>query len=178
VLDGGFLTRSESLLLTSIMNSIPPDAWLKNRSTHSSVPHSEAEICVNVWHFVDETGMVMMLAAKAYALKGTDDEKLAVLKSLSATDYLTAIQARVPDQYVLSTVDGDLKGVLPASALQMDPVPVFDQLFQKLSDSLPSLLVSVEGDYQKLKLQLVEPFLWVSTAVYESPDGQLIARIS
>ncbi len=160
------------------MNSTSPETWLKNQPTHSSVPHSDAEICVNVWHFVDETGMVMTLAAKAYALRGTDDQKLSILKSLAATDYLTAIQARVPEHFVLTTDEGELRGIIPASALQMDPVPVFDQVFQKLADSLPSLLLSVEGDYQKFTAQLTEPFLWVSTAVYESPDGQLVARIS
>jgi hypothetical protein len=28
------------------------------------------------------------------------------------------------------------------------------------------------------KLQLTEPFLWVMTSIFESNDGQLIARVS
>lgn len=160
------------------MNSEPPEAWLENRTTRSSVPHTEAEVCLNVWHYVDDTGMVMMLAAKAYALRGTDEEKLAVLKSLAATDYLTALQARVPEHYVLSTDEGELCGVIPASSLQMDPAPVFDELIGGLTDSFPTLFLNGEDGYREFHPRLNEPFLWVSTAVYESPDGELIARVS
>ncbi|MBK6410109.1 MAG: hypothetical protein IPF78_10465 [Flavobacteriales bacterium] len=41
-----------------------------------------AEICLNLWYFPDQQGIVLRIAAKGYALKGSDQEKLAVLKSL------------------------------------------------------------------------------------------------
>lgn len=155
-----------------------PDSWLRNIPTQSSVPHTDAEICVNCWYFVDSTGIVLRLAAKGYALSGTDADKLAVLKALSGTDHLTAIHGKVPSKYVLSTSDGDLRGAIPASALAVDPIPVFDELFQAINDSLPDLIRSVNDNYERFTMELTEPFLWVLTVVFEAPDGTLVARVS
>lgn len=46
------------------------DAYTQQRKSVESVSHSEAEICINGWYFVDESGIVMRLAAKLYALRG------------------------------------------------------------------------------------------------------------
>lgn len=154
------------------------DSWLRNQPTRRSISSLDAEICVNCWYFVDSTGIVLRLAARPYALTGTDAEKLAVLKSLSGTDHLTALQAKVPSKYVLKVEGGEFQGAIPASAIEMNPVPVFDELFQEISDSLPDLIRSVDDNYERFRMQLSEPFLWVSTAVYESSDGSLVARVS
>ena len=154
------------------------DAWFRNRKTNRSVSDVDAEICVNCWFYVDSTGVVIRLAAKAYALSGTDDEKLALLKALSATDHLTSIQGKVPQGFILNLDDARLPGAIPAASLQMDPLPVFEDLFEEIIASLPDLIRSVDDEYEKFRMQLNEPFLWVLTSVFESPDGQLIARIS
>ena len=154
------------------------DNTFKIQATTRSVPDTDAEICLNTWFFVDDTGMVIRIAAKAYALTGSDEEKLTVLKSLAGTDHLVATQGRVPDRYV-TNVDGEkMPGSIPAAALQTDPLPVFDALFTDIEKSLPQLYRAVDDEYQPFRMKLTEPFLWVMTSVYESPDGQLIARVS
>lgn len=153
------------------------DSW-RQVLTLRSVPHSDAEICVNCWYFVDCTGVVLRLAAKAYALSGTDDEKLTLLKRLSATDHLTAIQGRVPQRYVVSMDGQEFHGAVPASAIEADPVPVFEEMFDQILRTLPELFQAVDDSYQPFKMELREPFLWVSTAVYEESDGTLVARVS
>ena len=154
------------------------DAWLRSRSTNRSVSNVGAEICLNCWFFVDSTGIVIRLAAKAYALSGSDDEKLGMLTGLAATDHLAAIHGKVPQRFILNLDDVRLPGAIPASSLQLDPIPVFEDLFKEISTSLPDLIRSVDDEYEKFKIQLTEPFLWVLTSVFESSDGQLIARIS
>lgn len=152
--------------------------WHRNRPTTRSVSHTEAEIGVNCWYFADQTGVVLRLAAKAYALVGSDEEKLAVLKAAAMADHLTATHAQVPPRFVLDCDGQTLKGVVPVSVLQMDPLPFFDDLFGQIDRALPDVLVSIHDEYLKQKTHLVEPFLWVLTAVFESDDGQLIARVS
>ena len=152
--------------------------FIQQNPTSLSVTDADAEICLNTWFFVDSTGMVIRIAAKAYALKGTDEEKLAILKSLAGTDHLSATQGRIPQRYVTSVDGQEMAGSIPAAALQSDPLPVFDDLFTEIEKSLPQLYRAVNDQYEPFKLQLTEPFLWVMTSIFESNDGQLIARIS
>lgn len=154
-----------------------PD-FLQQNLTSLSVPDTAAEICLNTWFFVDDTGMVIRLAAKAYALTGSDDEKLSILKSLAGTDHLSATHGRVPSRYVTEVEGQKMPGSVPAAAIQADPLPVFDDLFTEIEKSLPQLCQAANHEYQTFRMKLVEPFIWVLTSVYESPDGQLIARIS
>jgi hypothetical protein len=151
---------------------------LQQKPTSFSVTDTDAEICLNTWFFVDSTGMVIRIAAKAYALKGTDEEKLAILKSLAGTDHLTATQGRIPTQYVTNVDGQEMAGSIPVTALQLDPIPVFDDLFAEIAKALPQLYRAVDNEYEPFKLQLTEPFLWVMTSIFESNDGQLIARVS
>jgi hypothetical protein len=152
--------------------------FIQQNPTSLSVTDADAEICLNTWFFVDSTGMVIRIAAKAYALKGTDEEKLAILKSLAGTDHLSATQGRIPTKYI-TDIDGQkMAGSIPAAALQADPLPVFDELFTEIEKSLPQLYRAVDDEYEPFKLQLTEPFLWVMTSIFESNDGQLIARVS
>ena len=154
-----------------------PD-FLQQNPTSLSDPDTAAEICLNTWFFVDDTGMVIRLAAKAYALNGTDDERLSVLKSLAGTDHLSATHGRVPSRYATEVEGQEMPGSVPATAIQADPLPVFDDLFTEIEKSQPQLYRAANHEYQSFTMKLVEPFLWFLTSVYESPDGQLIARVS
>jgi hypothetical protein len=61
-------------------------AFPQQNPTSRSVSDTDAEICLNTWFLVDDTGMVIRIAAKAYSLTGSDEQKLTVLKSLAGTD--------------------------------------------------------------------------------------------
>jgi hypothetical protein len=154
-----------------------PDSF-QQKPTTISVTDADAEICLNTWFFVDSTGMVIRIAAKAYSLKGSDEEKLAILKSLAGTDHLSATQGRIPERYVTTVEGQEMAGSIPAAALQSEPLPVFDDLFTEIEKSLPQLYRTVDDQYEPFKLHLTEPFLWVMTSIFESNDGQLVARVS
>lgn len=152
--------------------------FIQQKPTTMSVSDTDAEICINTWFFVDDTGMVIRIAAKAYSLTGRDDEKLTILKSLAGTDHLSATQGRVPSRYITEVDGTEMPGSIPAAAIQADPLPVFEDLFTEIEESLPQLYRAANNEYQPFSMKFVEPFLWVLTSVYESPDGQLIARVS
>jgi hypothetical protein len=50
---------------------------------------------------VDENGCIFRLAGKAYVMDGDDNEKLSLLRRLSATDFLSAAWHKVPSNFVL-----------------------------------------------------------------------------
>jgi hypothetical protein len=155
-----------------------PDSWTRNEPTTLGISHRDAEICLNCWYFTDSTGVVLRIAAKGYALTGTDDEKLAVLRALSATDYLTVKAARLPERFVVTTDGQSFRGAAPAAVLQENAIPYFDDLIAQIASSLPPVIHAIDDVPLVFRMELHEPFLWVSTCVYEEQDGSLIARIS
>ena len=155
-----------------------PDSWFRNQPTTLGVSHRDAEISLNCWYFTDDTGVVLRLAAKAYALTGTDEEKLAVLKSLSATDHLTATHAKVPGRFEIGMDGQTFRGAVPAMVMEQNALPYFDDLIGKVAGELPKSIHAVNDEPRQFLPKLVEPFLWVSTCVYEAQDGSLVARVS
>src|SRR5690349_15060545 len=96
--------------------------------TGQDVAHSTAEICLNLWYFVDDSGIILRLAGKAYALTGTEAEKLTALHMMSGTDHLTATPAKVPQQCVVTTKQGELRGAIPVDIIHQDHTHVFSPL--------------------------------------------------
>jgi hypothetical protein len=145
--------------------------------TKSDVPHSSAEICLNLWYFVDDSGIVLRLAGKAYALTGTEEEKLAVLQSMAGSDHLTATQGKVPPQFILKVENGEMPGAVGVAVIHHEHAKVFGPLMDRIERELPKPLRSVGDAYQPFMLKLPPDPLCVTTAVYERADGELVARV-
>jgi hypothetical protein len=58
---------------------------------------NNSDLALNLWAYIDESScMVYALAGKVYALQGRDEDKVAVLRQLAATDHLTAKRHPLP----------------------------------------------------------------------------------
>jgi len=58
---------------------------------------SNGELVFNLWATLDGSlGYIYALAGKAYRISGSDQEKLAVLKALAATESLIDLQFNTP----------------------------------------------------------------------------------
>lgn len=150
---------------------------MRQIKTDRDVAHSTAEVCLNLWYFVDDTGVVIRTAGKAYALAGSDEEKLAALHLMSGTDHLTATPGRVPETCVLNTEDGELRGAIPVSVIHANDTAVFGPLIDEIEKALPKTIRSLDNEYEHAVLKIPKRPLIVTTAVYERNDGELIARV-
>ena len=139
------------------------------------------EIVLNLWAYASEEGYIMRLAGKSYVLDGSDEDKLRILRKLSATDFLSAIWQKVPENFQLTYTDGrQMAGVSAVSALS-DPYEhshLFGSLIEKLATTLPEQMCSINGEYRKVILDLPETPLTVTTLVIEHEDGRLVPMIS
>jgi len=45
------------------------------------------ELCLNLWYYLNDKQLITAIAARAYFLEGTDDDKSAILLALSKHDY-------------------------------------------------------------------------------------------
>ncbi|NTW88115.1 MAG: hypothetical protein HGB26_03110 [Desulfobulbaceae bacterium] len=150
-------------------------------------PHATAhdminpEVCLNLWAYTSEDGLIMRLAGKTYVLQGSDKEKLAVLRLLSATDFLSVLWGKVPANFVQFNPEGErLTGIASASILS-DPYghsQLFGPLIEKFASSLPEQLKTIAGEYAIFKLELPNDPLTVTTVVIEYEDGRLVPMIS
>ncbi len=154
------------------------DAYLRHENAVEGISHLDAEICVNAWYFVDATNVVARLAVKAYALSGSDEEKLTLLHRLSATDHLTAIHGRISQKCSVVVGGVEHRGAAPFDAVKANAAGYFDEMLSILEKQLPVQFRDLGGDYQQFKPELKDPLLWVVTCVYENPDGRLLAMIS
>ncbi len=145
--------------------------------TSRDIPHSSAEICLNLWYFVDDSGVVLRLAGKAYALTGTDDQKLAALHLLSGADHLTATHGSVPSNFRFASEHGELKGAIPVSGIHQSHGDVFGALINQIERELPKCIRSVADNLEQFVMKIPANPLCVTTAVYERVDGELVARV-
>lgn len=139
------------------------------------------EVVLNLWAYVDEGGYIQRVAGKAYVLVGTDQQKLAVLRQLSGSDFLSAPWHPVPRNFRITNPDGEeLIGVAHASMLP-DPnthPSLFGQLMDVLAKQLPTQLRSVDGEFKPFKLKLPEAPLCVTTQILEFEDGRQVPMVS
>lgn len=138
----------------------------------------KTEACFNLWAFVDQnTRIVQRISGKAYVLDGDDEAKLAVLKQLAPTDYLTAPWTAVPDHHVVWGPQGQsVRGAVFAADL--DPGAVFGGVIDALS-MLPNQLRSVDGQYEVCRFDASAAAvpLFVLTYVLEREDGRLVPQV-
>lgn len=153
---------------------------MKNEKTHPEELH-EPEVVLNLWAYAGEDGYVMRLSAKAYVMQGDDQEKLALLHDMSGTDFLSSAWLKVPSNFTMNGPDGaEMKGVAHASMLsnEISQAHLFGPLIEKIAESLPTQLRSIDGEYIEFKLDMPENPLSVTTLVVEYEDGRLVPMVS
>ena len=144
-------------------------------------PLENSEVVINLWAYSGEDGTILRLAGKSYVMQGSDAEKLALLRQLAATDFLSAPWDKVPANFTIQDTDlGVMKGVAQASMIG-DPYyhqNLFGPLIETLARSIPEQVRSVDGEYQTFRLDIPQEPLCVSTLVMETEDGSLVPMVS
>ena len=98
------------------------------------------ELVFNLWAFFDaEHGHVCELAARAYNLGGSDDERIAVLKSLSRTDWVTATRQTVPQCFRIDFDDGrTTAGAVTLETIYDPDAELFADIRRQVVEDLPA----------------------------------------
>jgi hypothetical protein len=130
------------------------------------------EIILNLWYVTDETGAIYSLRAHPYVATGTDDEKLAFLRSRADLDYLIASPFPIPERFHIHVGDGgntqSSERRIPVtfgSALEVigGVGALFEDAFRRLKERLP---VQTHLTISKSPLICVTP-------LRPNPDGQV-----
>lgn len=83
---------------------------MKNRDA-AAHPLKNPEVVINLWAYSGEDGTILRLAGKTYVMQGTNAEKLALLRQLAASDFLSAPWHKVPANFTIQHTDfGEMKG--------------------------------------------------------------------
>jgi len=133
------------------------------------------ELVFNFWAIYDAgTGLVYSLAGKAYNLSGSDAEKLALLKKLSATDFITAKRYKVPGRFQVSYLDGTEKhGITLLNTVHDPNAQLFEEMFRNLEAELPPLPDFSGSGYKEIKQKIPDDPLCVITVLYEAETGSV-----
>ena len=145
-------------------------------TSRPSVPGSPEmpEVVLNLWYFLDKAGdVVQRLAGRAYALAGSDDQKLAALHKLAETDFHVARLFAVPQQFEIVAGPGKLKGATGPEIVARHPVEVFREVIDALEKDLPTHVRTVRGEPQTYRLRIRKDPLMVCTCVAERENGTL-----
>lgn len=138
-------------------------------------------VVLNLWAYVDEGGYILRLAGKSYVMDGDDEEKLALLRTLSRTDFLSSEWCKVSTNFQITNPDGQTMTGVATPSMLSDPIThshLFSGLLEKLASSLPDQLRSYEDGYQQFRLELPQDPLCVTTMVMEYDDGSLVPMVS
>ncbi len=110
------------------------------------------ELCFNLWYYLDITKMIVAVAARAYFLDGSDEEKAAVLLDLSREDYRV-----VP--HVL------IKAVHYSALKQFGVEEMFKDEFERIRREMPQ------------EIPFPEEKLFYATPLFDFGDGFVPAEI-
>lgn len=145
-------------------------------------PHQlhEPEVVLNLWAYTGAGGDILRVAGKAYVMQGEDKDKLALLRQLSATDFLSAPWRPIPKSFTISRGGEQMQGVANAYMLSDTNAhsAMFGPLMDELEKALPEQLRSYDGGYRPFRLGLPQSPLCVTTVVMEYEDGQLVPMVA
>lgn len=139
---------------------------------------NEYELCVNLWYCFDkQTGFVNGIAGRGYYLRGTDDQKTSILKSLSEADFLCVEWQPVPERFqtIIHGQDEEeaYAGVVHVSDIDALGFGLFEQVLETIE--------VVFQEYLPIKnaatVKVPDEPLYVMTAV-EFSDGIHIRAIN
>jgi hypothetical protein len=104
---------------------------------------SEPEIILNLWYVYDDLGMIYSLRARCYVRSGTDEEKLAFLRSQAETDYLVADMFPVPERFHTTFhVNNETRKMAVVGMDSLAPFGgvqiLFEDAYQQLEKELPA----------------------------------------
>jgi hypothetical protein len=139
-----------------------------------------SEFIVNLWAIYDcSTGCIYGLAGRTYFASGSDAEKLSLLRSLSATDYVTAKRYGLPDRFQISFADGTIKkGVTPTFTVFDSNSQLFEVIFKNIESDLPPIPDFSGEDFRAIAQKLPEAPLCCTTILYEDEMGKIRPLLS
>jgi hypothetical protein len=139
------------------------------------LPSNILELCFNLWPVVEEeSGLVYAYMGKIYALRGTMQEKLQVLKALSADDHVTVSKRKLPTRFTSHTNEGEVSGLASMKVVN-DPASNFwEELFEVLAAEMPSQIRWLGGRSIETRLPLSDSPLCVVTPLLETLNGVLV----
>lgn len=141
---------------------------------------NRSELCCNLWAVLDlGTQVIYGLAGKTYSIEGTEDEKLSLLRKLSAFDYQTVETIKLPDRFSLKDGEGQIKkGATTIQAFNDKGSGLFSEMIDHLESMLPKI-----ADYSEIEAKFIsqklsgEP-LCVSTLICEDETGNRRAIVN
>lgn len=151
------------------------------RTAAAERPLHDPEVVLNLWAYAGSDGYVRRLAGKAYVMDGDEEQKVALLRSLSSTDFLSATCEAVPKSFRLMDLNGRLlQGVTLHSIIGIRAYHsrLFGPLMERLAQGLPEQAKKVAGTYSKFRMELPEDPLTVTTVVVEYDDGRLVPVVT
>jgi hypothetical protein len=111
---------------------------------------------------------------KAYNMAGTDVEKLALLKQLSATDYVTATRYELPERFTIVCADGAVKERVTLLNAVSDPgAQLFESVFRNIEKGLPVIPDFSAGEGEGIPQKIPQDPLCVTTVLYEDDGGNI-----
>lgn len=102
------------------------------------------EIMFNLWYVHGGDGFIYSLRVRAYVGTGTDEENLAILQKLAATDYLIARPFTIPERFhVVEKIVGRSSkrlAVAPTLAFQMENnfITLFEDAIVEMEKAFPA----------------------------------------
>jgi len=141
---------------------------------------AQSELVLNLWAIYDAgVGMIYGLAGRAYCLSGSDEQKLAMLRSLSSTDHVTAKRFRVPDRFSVQCSDGTVRmSVAPMQAIHDPAAQLFEEMFDNVAADLPPLMEGRGEEFVPRKQSIPAEPLCVVTVLYEDEEGAIRALVT
>ena len=105
-----------------------------------SAEAGNTELALNLWAYLDQgLGLVYALAGKAYALTGSEKEKLTMLHQLAPTDHISVKRQAVPKNFQVIDGDETHEGVVAPTTLREAMAQVFEGVIQSIEAELPPI---------------------------------------
>ena len=142
-------------------------------------PENGPELCLNIWWFVLEgTDWLDQWAVRAYMLAGSDDDKVAILRSLAYYDFVAVEWQPVPQQYVLVNPSGEeATGVSTLSILREDQSFFRNVILSFLQRTMNYRnLITTDDSGEPIQLEISDTPLQVDTVVVQSRQGRVYAN--